>query len=432
MRKLILTTIGTLGDLHPFIAIGLALKERGFKPMLAVAEDQVAKSRAAGLDAVAILPSFEAIRKGMGLSEEEAVTRLMSSQREIHERILLPSLSTCARALEEVAADAEAIIATPFVFAAPIIAEKRGIPLIIAVLQPMAMLSSYDPPFTPDFWMAKQAPVGRAGAAWNDVVYATMRLFLARLYSRQLNEVRAEHGLPHESAAYMLEPQRKSDLILGCYSKLLGPLPADAPSHTKVVGFPFFDSQRESGEALAPVVEDFLREGPAPVVFTLGTFAVHGAGRFYEEAAATARSLGVRAILLTGQANGVIVDGPVISCGYVPHSLLFPHAALIVHHGGVGTTGQALRAGKPQLIVAHMGDQSDHARRIERLGLGLSLKANRFTMARAAPMLRELLRVPSYQDRADSARAFVCQERGQDDAASAIADLLRTGGCRNG
>jgi rhamnosyltransferase subunit B len=425
MRKLILTTIGTLGDLHPFIALGLALKERGFKPVLAVAEDQVAQSRAAGLDAVAIFPSFEAIRRGFGFSEEDAVARLMSDQREFLERILLPPLSYCTQALDELAADAEAIIATPFVFAAPIIAEKRSIPLAIAVLQPMAMLSPYDPPSTPDFWMAKQAPVGHIGAAWNSMVYSAMRLFLAHLYSRQLNEVRSEQGLKAKSAANMLEPQTNADLVLGCYSKLLGPLPADALSHTKIVGFPFFDYQRERGEVLDPILADFLRDGPAPIVFTLGTFAVHGAGKFYERAAATARTLGLRAVLLTGEANATIVDGPVAKCGYVPHSLLFPHAALIVHHGGVGTTGQALRAGKPQLIVPHMGDQHDQACRIERLGLGLSLKASHFTVARAVPIVKKLLRTLSFQERADNAAAVVCRERGQQDAASAIADMLR-------
>ena len=425
MQKLVLTTIGTLGDLHPFIALGLALKQRGFRPILAVAEDQVAKSRAAGLEAAAILPSFDAIRRGMGLSEEHAVLRLMSNQRLFLEHVLLPALSSSAQALDEIAADAKAIIATPFVFAAPIIAEKRRIPLITAVLQPMALLSSYDPPSTPDFWMAKQAPVGRIGAGWNTAVYATMRRILKHLYSRQLDAVRSEHGLSPEGAANMLEPQRKSALILGCYSKLLGPLPADAPTQTKIVGFPFFDSHQGGEEALDPVLAEFLGSGPAPVVFTLGTFAVHGAGEFYEQAAATARSLDLRAIMLTGESDRVIVNGPIVRCGYVPHSLLFPHAALIVHHGGVGTTGQAMRAGKPQLIVAHMGDQSDHAHRIERLGLGLSIKANRFTVARAVPIMRQLLRTPSFQERAQAARAFVSHENGQDVGATAIATMLR-------
>lgn len=129
MRKVVLTTIGTLGDLHPFIAIGLALRKRGFTPVLAVPEDQVLKCRRAGLEAVAILPGFDAVQKRMGLSHEEAVRRIIANQRVMLEQVLLPGLSDSTRALDAVAADAEAIIASIFVFAAPMIAEKRNLPL---------------------------------------------------------------------------------------------------------------------------------------------------------------------------------------------------------------------------------------------------------------------------------------------------------------
>jgi UDP:flavonoid glycosyltransferase YjiC (YdhE family) len=423
MRKLLLTSIGTLGDLHPFIALGLSLKAAGFTPVLAVAEDQVSKARTAGLEALAILPSFQQVRERMGLSEEEAVRRLMSDQREFLEQILLPSLPTATRLLDDAAAGVEAIVSTPFVFAAPIIAEKRRIPLVVAVLQPMAMLSAYDPPSTPDFWMAREAPVGVAGAAWNRVVYATMRQIINRLYSPQLDRVRTEHGLRPKGAADMLEPQRRSALVLGCYSKLFGPLPADAAPRTQIVGFPFFDGRQGREELLDPLLADFLKSGENPIVFTLGTFAVNGAAGFYEQAAATARALNRRAVLLTNT-DSATVDGVVLRCGYVPHSLLFPHAALIVHHGGIGTTGQALLAGKPQLIVPHMGDQSDHAHRIRRLGIGLSLEAGRFTARRAVPIVRRLLSEPSYLSTAKSARACLLREQGSKDAARAIANML--------
>lgn len=424
MPKLILTSVGTLGDLHPLIAIGLALKELGCTPILAVAEDQVAASRAVGLEAEAIFPSFVAVRAGMGLSDEDAIRRLMSNQREFLERMLLPALSSSAKALDELAAEADAIISTPFVFAAPIIAEKRSIPLINIVLQPMAMLSSYDPPATPDFWMAKQAPVGRMGAAWNNTIYTVMRRLLRHLYSGQLDAVRIQHGLPPSGAADMLEPQKKARLVVACYSKTLGPIPADAPARTKIVGFPFFDQHEENDETLNQRIADFLVCGTAPIVFTLGTFAVRSAGNFYEEAEAIARSLGARAVLLTGGNARPEADGSILRCGYVPHSLLFPHAAVIVHHGGVGTTGQAMRAGKPQLIVPHMGDQTDHARRIERLGLGLWMKASHFGVARAAPKIRRLLHTQSFQERARFIGALIDQEDGGRDAARAIINAI--------
>lgn len=424
MRKILLTTIGTLGDLHPFIALALALGERGFAPVLAVAEDQIGKVRGAGLDAVAILPGFEAIRRRMGVDESDAVRRIMDDQREMLEQVLLPALSASTAALDLAAADAEAIIASIFMFAAPIVAEKHGTPLISVVLQPMAMLSAFDPPATPDFWMMKASPAGNLGAAWNRAVYAMMRQVLRLLYSRRIDGVRAEHGLPARGAARMLEPGSQARLVLGCYSPLLGTLPRDALPNTRIVGFPIFDSHSGAPEALDPALVAFLGEGPPPIVFTLGTFAVHGAGTFYAEAAETARRLGRRAVLLTGEKAAPARTGDIFRCAYAPHSLLFPRAAAIVHHGGVGTTGQALRAGKPQLIVPHMGDQNDHAHRIRRMGVGLSLKASRFTAGRAAPLIAALLREGAYRCRALEIGQRASLEHGADAAADAIEEAL--------
>ena len=118
MRKIVLTTIGTLGDLHPFIAIALAMKARGFRPVLAVPEDHVAKVQRAGLEAVAVLPGFDTIRERLGVSESEAVRRMMSDQRYMLEQAVLPSLSACAHTLDALIADADAIVASTMVLAA--------------------------------------------------------------------------------------------------------------------------------------------------------------------------------------------------------------------------------------------------------------------------------------------------------------------------
>jgi rhamnosyltransferase subunit B len=420
MRKIVLTTIGTLGDLHPFIALAVELGKRGFRPVLAVAEDQLAKSRAAGIEAVAVLPGFEAIGARMGLSHDDAVRRIMGDQRHMLEQVLLPSLSSCAEALDAAAAGAEAIVASIFVFAAPIVAEKRGVPLVSAVLQPMAMLSAYDPPRTPDFWMMKHPPVGAAGARWNRAVYAAGRLILHHRYARQIDAVRAQHGLAPEGGKLMFDAAREAVLTLCCYSPLFGPLPPDAPANTRIVGFPIFDSQCGGEAALDPALAAFLAAGPAPLVFTLGTLAVSDAGNFYVEAAETARRLGERAVLLTGRNSVKAAATDLFCCAYAPHSLVFPEARVIVHHGGVGTTGQALRAGKPQLVVPHMGDQNDNAHRIEHMGVGRALKAGRFTADRAAPLIADLLREDSYRKEAARIGALACLENGAAAAAAAI------------
>lgn len=424
MRKVVLTTIGTLGDLHPFIAIGLALRKRGFTPVLAVPEDQVLKCRRAGLEAVAILPGFDAVQKRMGLSHEEAVRRIIANQRVMLEQVLLPGLSDSTRALDAVAADAEAIVASIFVFAAPMIAEKRNLPLISVILQPMAMLSAYDPPRTPDFWMMRDQPVGRVGRVWNRTAYTVLRRVLHGLYGRRFDRVRAEHGLPPKGARRALEPDSRSILQLGCYSPHLAPLPPDAPPSTKIVGFPVFDSGSGSEETLDPMLADFLAAGPAPLVFTLGSFAVNSAGGFYDTAAQVSRRLGMRAVLLVGGDAAPSIEGDVLRCGYAPHSLLFRSAAAIIQHGGVGTTGQALRAGKPQLVVPHMGDQNDHGHRIARLGAGLRLRADRFSVARATRRIGRLLHDPAYSVVAAEIARRMADEDGANAAAEAIAHAL--------
>ncbi len=424
MRRMILTTVGTLGDLHPFIAIAKALQNRGFYPVLAVAEDQVEKCQRAGLDAVVILPGFERTRQRMGLSHEEAVRRIMGNQRVMLEEVLLRDLSSCTAALDKAAIGAEAIIASIFVIAAPIVAEKRNLPIVSVVLQPMAMLSAFDPPRTPDFWMMIPPPVGALAARWNRGAYAFIRGLLDRLYGRRIDRVRAEHGLPSTGASNLLDPPDHARLRLGCYSTELGALPLDAAVTTKIAGFPLFDSERGGLEVLDPTLEAFLASGPPPLIFTLGTFAVDGAGSFYDKAGDVARRMGMRAVLLVGGTASMKEDGDILRAGYAPHSLLFPRAAAIIHHGGVGTTGQAMGAGKPQLVVPHMGDQNDHAHRITRMGAGLRVTRRGFTVSRATRLITELLREPSYRTIAERIARAMAQEHGADVAADAIVQVL--------
>ncbi len=424
MRKIVLTTIGTRGDLHPFIAIALALKARGFHPVMAVGQDHLAECRAAGLDAEPVLPAFDEIRQRMGLNEAEAVRQIMDDQREMLDQVLLPSLASSTCALGKVAEGACAIVASIFALAAPIVCEKAGIPLISIVLQPMAMLSAIDPPKTPDFWMMKQPSVGRIGRLWNRSVYATLRQIVDVLYRREVNRVRVANGVKPQSARRLLETPSQALLALGTYSEQLGALPADATAKTRIVGFPLFDGNAVAGEGLDPELEAFLAVGEPPVVFTLGTFAVHGAGSFYDEASEVARRIGCRAVMLTGRETPGRGDAQVHWCAYARHSVLFPQSAAIVHHGGVGTTGQAMRAGKPQLVVPHMGDQFDHANRIEQRGLGYGLCASRFTADRATPLLQRLLGDDRFPSRARLVAASIAAETGADAAASAIAEAL--------
>jgi UDP:flavonoid glycosyltransferase YjiC (YdhE family) len=166
-------------------------------------------------------------------------------------------------------------------------------------------------------------------------------------------------------------------------------------------------------------------------VFTLGTALVNDPGDFYQRSVRTAQMLGRRAVFLGLDTNTPETDAirralpsTMIGAGYLPHSLIFPHAEAIVHHGGVGTTAQALRAGKPQLITPFAGDQPDNAMRMCRLGVARQLPPNAYNPRRAAADLAALTKDQGIIHRATQIGRSVAEERGAATAADRIEALL--------
>src|SRR5262249_9517731 len=192
-----------------------------------------------------------------------------------------------------------------------------------------------------------------------------------------------------------------------------------------ISGFPFYDRDGRAG--MPTELVHFLDAGPPPLVFTLGSSAVVDAGPFYEHSAAAARLLGRRAVLLVGKnprnRPASLPDG-VVAFAYAPFSELFPRAAAIVHQGGVGATAQAMRSGRPRLVMPYAHDQPDNAERVTRLGVARTIARQRYTPARAAAELRHLLDKPVYRQRASAVGEQVRQEDGVRAACDALTGLL--------
>jgi UDP:flavonoid glycosyltransferase YjiC (YdhE family) len=210
------------------------------------------------------------------------------------------------------------------------------------------------------------------------------------------------------------------------FSSLLSTVQPDWPAATQVTGFAFYDRD-EDRSGLSPELERFLQSGPAPIVFTLGSSAVLDAGSFYSVSAEAARRLGRRAILLIGKDErnrlNSLPEG-VIAVEYAPYSELFPRAAAIVHQGGAGTTGQALRAGKPMLFMPYAHDQPDNAYRVAKLGVARIISRYGYTPARVVATLGPLLQEPAWAQRAASVGRHVQNEDGVARACAAIEGLL--------
>lgn len=176
------------------------------------------------------------------------------------------------------------------------------------------------------------------------------------------------------------------------------------------------------------VLATFGTYGDAPLIFTLGTSAVHDSAAFVTASLQAIANLGRRALFVLNVEQRdrwqSQASDRVMFCSYAPYSLLFPRAAVIVHHGGVGTTAQALRSGRPQLITPYLVDQPDNAARVERLGVGRALSLKHYSATRVTALLRELLADVQIAQRAREVGMQVASEDGAGAAAQLIVDVL--------
>jgi UDP:flavonoid glycosyltransferase YjiC (YdhE family) len=242
-----------------------------------------------------------------------------------------------------------------------------------------------------------------------------------------VDRLRAKFHLPRSRTNAMFDGQFSPHLNLALFSPVLARPQPDWPPHTVVTGFPLL-ADPEMDAAESDRLEAFLAAGAAPIVFTLGTTAVNDVGDFFRISRAAAELVGARAILLVGKDPRNQPRGPlpatVLALRYVPFALLLPRAALTVHQGGVGTTGQALRSGRPQVVVPFANDQPDNAARVHRLGVGLVLSRHNYTVATVSAILRRVLQSAAIAAKAKEVGEQVRREDGAATAADAIEGFL--------
>ncbi|MGH8598790.1 MAG: glycosyltransferase, partial [Gammaproteobacteria bacterium] len=211
----------------------------------------------------------------------------------------------------------------------------------------------------------------------------------------------------------------------------------DWPRQLRVTGFPYHDLRGRPGDPLGlPLgLRRFLDAGPPPLVFSLGSAAFWVARDFFQQSIEAAVALGQRAVLLVGDDRFLPRDPVPVGIAaydYVPYGALFPHASVVVHHGGIGSIAQVLRAGRPMLVVPIAHDQYDNAARVGALGVARTLPRRRYQAEQVVVALRALLEKPSYAERARVVAEEVRSERGTPTAVDIIEEVLARGGFASG
>lgn len=426
--RIVFATFGTFGDVNPVIGIGTELLRRGHSVVLAAPEMFRKHAAAGGL-------SFAPLRPDQNPNDAAMIAmvydRKHGTERGLRE-FLFPALRNSYNdLLAVVKADggADLLVSSELAYAAPLVAEVTGVPWASYALAPFSFFSGYDPPVLPPYPILSQILSNVPGTGHLLRPFARI---ITRSWCKPVYTLRRELGLGRGTSP-LFDAKHAPALVLALFSPLLASPQADWPRNTKQCGFVFYDRDAEHA-GLSPQLEAFLQAGPPPLVFTLGSAAVLDPGDFWQQSAQAATLLGMRAVLLTGKHVPPQADSAnLCHAAYAPYSLLFPCASAIVHQGGVGTTAQALRAGKPMLVMPYSHDQPDNARRMQRLGVARIVLRERYTGVRSANALRSLLQNPSYAERASKAAHELALEdalRTACDALEATA-ALRVGGLRS-
>ncbi len=420
--RIVLSNIGTFGDINPLIAIALELKRRGHVPVMALPAIYQPKIVPLGLEFHAIRPDIDPTNSIL----VEMVYDVKHGTEHGLRDFLFPSLRQTYDDLLDAATmpqRADLMLLGELNYAGPLVAEITGIPWASYVLAPLSFFSAFDPPVLPPF--PKLARADKV-AGFGRVIKRLAR-FTTRKWPLPIYELRRELGLG-KGANPLFDAKHSPNLVLALFSRVLGTEQKDWPPNTIIAGFCFYDS--DAGNAALPAhLEEFVASGEPPVVFTLGSAAVLAAGDFYEVSAKAAVKLGIRAVLLIGMdpRNQLRQSLPDTICvaEYAPYSALFSRSSLVVHQGGVGTTAQCLRAGKPMLIMPYSHDQPDNARRMRRLKVAKEISKSSYKPARVARKLKAMLGEPQFRERAKNVALELGREDGVKTACDAIEHLYR-------
>lgn len=413
--KILFAAIGSYGDINPYLALSKELLQRGHSPMIATASAYRRPIEEAGV-------GFSPLRPEAEVDDVPLIRRVVDARHgseAVVRELVMPALRDMYADLEGPAASADLLVSHVLTYAVPILAEKTGKPWLSTVLSPLVFFSPYDVPVLPQApWLA--GAMRPLGPAINRCLLSLGKK-VSYSWSAPARVLRKDLGLPPGKDP-LWEGQHSPHGVLALFSRhFAGPQP-DWPRNTTVCGFPFLDNETNP---LDPELAEFLKEGEPPLVFTLGSAAVMIAGDFYEHAIRAAVELKRRAILVAGPKTEELakrLPSTMKAVRWAAFPALFKKAAAVIHSGGVGTTAQALRGGKPQLVVPFAHDQFDNADRVRRLGAGGLLHRSRVNTPRLVKTLELLLNNPGIQDEAKRIGQLVGNENG----AAAACDRIET------
>lgn len=415
--RIAIVAAGSRGDAEPFLALARALRERGHEPLFLGHSEFGARAHHVGVpfrpmpgDPRAIL----ATRPGVDLMSARSPVTVLKELREIGEDLF----ADAATALERELVDCDAVVFSTLAVAAYHVAEKYQLPRIWAVLQPVTATKEWPSLLLPP----RGVPVA------NRMTHRIADKMTWAAFGPATMRYRDQAGLPRVSARDLRRRVNSELPIIGGWSPTVAPRPPDWPSHVHVTGA----WQLNDDQSLDPKIQAFIDAGDPPVYLGLGSAVVADPVAVTQMFVQAARLAGVRLVLSSGWAGlgcgaaaQAAVGDDVYVVGDTPHRPLFAQCAVVGHHCGAGTTHTALASAAVTVPLPMWGDQPFWAERTHRLGAAVQpVRQHHWSVSRLAQALASAVGEPWRSERARTVAASLAAERGADQAAAVVTDLL--------
>jgi sterol 3beta-glucosyltransferase len=430
MARIRLISVGSRGDLQPYLAILLELQRRGHQVSLIGSINFQAVAEAHGLSFVPLPGDFTSL-----LSSEAGLALMQGKPVRLISDALLGELLETARAAME---GTDLLLVSPLCLWGYHLAEAAGCPLV--VLSPVPIMATGEFPFLG----FPASPTSRNGGSTrhrirrrlNRSSYRLVSLLKWRQDARVIQAFRRDRlglqPLPwggvqsrRTPPAHLVDPP-----VLHLISPQVLPRPADWKASASLTGFCFHEPRTADG-AIQPTpyspdreLSAFLESGPAPVYAGFGSMITRDPEALAAAVVEAAQQARVRMILSPGWGRVVpraALPADVFLLEECPHSWLFPRVQAAIHHGGAGTTATTLRCGIPSTVVAFFADQPAWGRMLEQLGVSPAThRLSSLSAESLAASIRALAGEPRFRQRARELQQLLAREDGVTSTAGAI------------
>jgi rhamnosyltransferase subunit B len=411
--RILIATVGSHGDILPFIALGKEFWKRGHDVRFYADKTFESLVSEAALHFTPITAGEE-YRDSL---KNPDIIDPIKGMRIVADATIQYAPQFYHAMVNDLDPGRTIVLGSTLAFAARLLREKHQVPTAIAHFAPMALRSEYLTPRFSSIGHLQNAPRFLKHFLWSSVD----KWFLDPLFTVPFNRIRHELGLPPVERIWH-DWIHQADLLIGLFPEWFAERQPDWPASLELTGFPLNIDDKEI--PLPDELNAFLQAGEAPVCFTAGT-ANATSHKFFAASAEACRLSGRRGLLITQDATQLPLSLPpgVLHVPYAPFKTLLPKLAAFVHHGGIGSTSEALRAGVPQLIRPMAFDQFDNASRAAKLGVAREILPRLYKPSTVRKVLEELIGNDSVRTKCQQVAALLRAEHGVERACNAILRL---------